>query len=109
MDMRPFYSGLRAVQQRHKCTNATIDDFVQTFSKYLPKSSRSGLHAFDKTVQKEAGIKILRLNGCIGCHKHVYLPDDCATHCPRLKKDGTVCGHARFDNKNKPFEVDDNN
>ena len=33
------------------------------------------------------------------------MPQDKDTHCPLVKADGTVCGHARYDAKGKPFEV----
>lgn len=55
-------------------------------------------------MQKAAGIRFLRLNGCTGCHKFVYLPDDRRTHCPCVKADGNVCGSPRFDAQGKALE-----
>ena len=50
-------------------------------------------------MQNAAGTKALRLNGCVGCHKHVFLPKqtDKNTTCP-------LCGHPRYDGVGKPFE-----
>ena len=56
-------------------------------------------NACDKDLKKAAGVDVFTLHGCIGCHKHVYGPDDVRQHCPR-------CGYERCDaNTGKPHEV----
>ena len=67
--------------------------------------SSSNLKNADKKIREEAGSCMLRLNGCAGCHQHVYLPDDPARVCPKIKPDGTGCGHPRYDVKGSPHEV----
>ena len=52
----------------------------------------------NKTIFKRAGAVQLRLNGCVGCNEHVYLPKDKASACPR-------CGHPRYKpDDGRPFE-----
>ena len=81
-------------------------DFINTFGKYLNFSHRrKNFKRADAKFAKAAGATVIRLNGCVCCKKHVYMPQDKDTHCPLVKADGTVCGHARYDAKGKPFEV----
>ena len=40
----------------------------------------------------------MKLNGCTGCHKHVYTQDDKATLCPH-------CAHPRYNEAGKPNEL----
>ena len=67
--------------------------------------SSSDMKAADEKMQEDAGTCMLRLNGCVGCHRHVYMPDDPARVCPKIEADGTVCGHPRYDAKGSPHEV----
>lgn len=99
-----FCKDVRSFQQRSKCSDATCADIVRTIGKYL-NFQVPDVHEYDKKLQEEAGTSFLRLNGCPSCHKHVYMPTDRATHCPTIKSDGTVCGHPRYDDAGKPFEV----
>ena len=49
---------------------------------------------------------MIRLDGCVGCNKYVYRPgEEKLGHCPRVKSDGTLCLHPRFDEHGKPHEV----
>ena len=100
-----FCCDLRRLQQRSKCSDQTCNDILKTFAKYLRIDVPCNLRKFDKTFKKEAGAEVLRLNGCVGCHKQVYLPRDRTEFCPRVKADGTVCGHPRYKDNGKPHEV----
>ena len=100
---RQFCVDLRRLQERCKCTEAMCADIVQTLGKYLKITPKQHKKA-DNKLCKDAGVERIRVHGCIGCNKFVYLPDDKRTSCPHIKKDGTVCGAARFDN-GKPREV----
>ena len=59
----------------------------------------------DKQMQEAAGVSFLRLNGCVKCHKFVYLPQDRRTHCPQVLEGGVVCGGPRFDDEGHSLEV----
>ena len=69
---------------------------MRTFHKYLGIAP-SNLKKTDKKMHKAAGAKMLRLNGCPYCKKHVYLPCQKDTHCPR-------CGKSRYGADGKPLE-----
>jgi len=99
-----FCSDLRRLQQRRKCTDSVCADIVLTLGKYL-KVDLKNFRKNDKKMQEAAGVKFLRLNGCIGCHNFVYLPDDARTHCPQVLESGTVCGKPRFNAAGKAHEV----
>ena len=49
---------------------------------------------------------MIRLDGCVGCNEYVYRPgEEKLVYCPRVKSDGTLCLHPRFDQNGKPHEV----
>ena len=94
-----FCADLRRLQQRCGCSDVACDDFLSTFAKYFggvqtPKNFRD----YDKKMRKEAGAQMLRLNGCVHCKKHVFLPTDKSKECP-------LCGHSRYDDQGQPREV----
>lgn len=96
---------LRRLQQRCGCTDATCDDILNTFKKYLGINAPTNFRKYDSKMREAAGAEMLRLNGCPHCKRHVYLPTDKAQTCPHVKKNGTVCGHPRYDEAGKPLEV----
>ena len=95
---------IRRFQQRNKCSEAACLDVVKTICNYF-NFPVPNLHKYDKKLQQQAGTSFLRLNGCPKCHKHVYLPTDKEKTCPRVGEDGTVCGHPRYQESGKAFEV----
>ena len=95
---------LRRLQQRCGCTDATCADILKTFQKYLGFTAPKNFKQYDKKMRKEAGAELLRLNGCPHCKSHVYLPKDKAHSCPHINRDGTVCGHPRYDDSGKALE-----
>ena len=95
---------VRRLQCRAKLSNAAVSEILNLVGKYL-NIKETNIHASDRKLKQSAGAHVLRLNGCVDCKKHVYHPDDEDTHCPFVKPDGSVCGHPRFDEKGKPFEV----
>ena len=99
-----FCSDLRRLQQRRKCTDTICADIVLTLGKYL-NVNLVNFRSNDNKMQKAAGVSFLRLNGCVRCHKFVYLPQDQRTHCPQVLEGGVVCGHPRFDGEGHAFEV----
>lgn len=100
-----FCADLRRLQQRSGCSDAACDDIVRTFQKYLGIDAPKNFRSYDKSMQQAAGAKMLRLNGCPSCKRHVYLPTDKEQCCPRIKANGSVCGHPRYDDEGKPLEV----
>ena len=85
-------------QQRTGCTDATCDDIVRTFGNYLGAKIPANFKAADQKIQRKAGAQCLRLHGCVGCNRQVFLPNDREEECP-------VCGHQRYNVKGKPNEV----
>ena len=51
----------------------------------------------NKTIFKRGGAVQLRLNGCVGCDRHVFMPKDKASVCPK-------CGHDRYKANGKAYE-----
>ena len=104
-----FFSDLRLLQNRCKCTEAMCADITATFGKYMglkdTRCFKSAVKKCDKVLQENAGIECLSIHGCVGCDKFVYEPGDRRTQCPFVKKDGTICGHPRFDVDKNPHEV----
>lgn len=93
-----FCVSIRRLQKRTGCSDAACHDMVKTFRKYLRMDVPSfNLKGTDKKMREAAGTEVLRLNGCIGCHKVVFLPDGKAKVCPR-------CAHSRYDSKGHPWE-----
>ena len=88
---------MRLLQKRCGCSDKTCDDVVRTFSKYLGGVGFN-FRAYDQKMQQVAGAKMLRLNGCPCCKKHVYVPWSKRKSRPR-------CGTARFDTDGKPKEL----
>ena len=93
-----FCVNLRRVQQRSGCSDVTCKDFLETFAKLLNIGAVKSLHQCDELIQEASGARVLRLHGCVGCHQHVWHPNDKETHC-------THCGYARYKIDGKPFEV----
>ena len=93
-----FCIDVRRLQQRTGCSDSTCEDIIKTFRRYLRIDAPQNFRQADGKMKSVAGTKCLRLNGCTGCHGHVYLPDDGAKCCP-------LCGHARYNAKGKPHEV----
>ena len=100
-----FFHKVRLLQRKTKCSNTVCEEFVSFFKQYSNKSTGRGLKTFDTKAKKAAGLDYLVLHGCPECNKHVYGPNDRNVNCPFIKKDGTVCGHTRYDETNKPWEV----
>ena len=95
---------IRRLQQRSRCSDVTCRDIIKTMSKYLRIDAPESFRATDKKMKDVAGATCLRLNGCTGCNRHVYLPDDKSKFCPRRKDDG-MCETPRYDAHGKPHEV----
>ena len=51
----------------------------------------------NKTIFERGGAVQLRLNGCKGCDRHVFMPKEKASVCPK-------CNHARYKPNGQPYE-----
>ena len=125
IDADIFCKELRQLQQRTRCTENTVLEFISTFEKYIKCPVASSLRACDKKMQvvrnmlwlfyifdcvccclqSKAGVSFLALNGCTKCNKFVYLPSDKRKNCPHVKTNGEVCGEPRYDTNGKAKEV----
>ena len=99
-----FCADIRRLQQRCGCSDLACNEVLNMFKKYLGVEP-SHLRSVDRKLQNAAGAFCLRLHGCTACQRHVYVPDDKTGFCPRVKDDGTVCGHPRYDASGRPNEV----
>ena len=101
---RELWSNLRQVQRTTGCTNKTLQETflcVQKFSGIHEIDSLSVLEiasAADKNLLKTTGAWRIRLDGCVGCQRHVFLPSEKRIFCPE-------CRHPRFNASKKPNEV----
>ena len=93
-----FCIDIRRMQSRTGCSDATCKDVLDTFRRYLRVDVPNDFRRADKKMQAAAGTQVLRLNGCVDCNKHVFMPEDKAKSCP-------LCDHARYDSKGQPHEV----
>lgn len=103
-DAEELFLGLRQLQSKTKCTEATLFEIIKLFSKYhdLEAPTKTDFQRVDRKVQKLAGATYLELHGCqkseTSCGNFVFKPDDRRKRCP-------LCGAARFNAKGKPHEV----
>lgn len=58
------------------------------------------LRSTDKRMFNATEATVIKLNGCVGCNAHVYMPSDRNVRCPIVE-----CQHPRFNNKRQPNEV----
>ena len=100
-----FFSEVRVLQRRTRCSNFVCAEFIKAYRKLASTPLERTIKEFDNDAKEAAGSRYIILNGCPGCNRHVYLPTDKAMTCPFVKGDGNICGHPRFDDKKKPFEV----
>ena len=114
---------LRRFQRKSKCTTKSLNSLLQVLKPFLkcetPRSvgaadkillEAAGLNDFEFEFKSEfewiwlegaewiAGSKVLKLNGCNACHKHVFLPSDPAKVCPK-------CGISRYKANGEAKEV----
>lgn len=125
IDEDQFYKDLRGMQKETNCTEKVVLQFISKFEKYCKCPIQSSLSSHDKKMQvnfefefvansrcvvhilpqAQAGVGFLSLNGCPGCDKFVYLPNDKRKTCPYVKADGQICGEPRFNEDGQPKEV----
>ena len=88
------WESLRQVQRESSCSQKTINLVMQAVQPFLGFKKKSTF-VLDQRYEKTS----LLLNGCVGCNKHVFLPQDPELACPR-------CGHPRLNEATgKPNEV----
>ena len=103
--MHSFLAEVRQLQRKRKCSDKLCEEFVAAFEKHSDTKKHLCLRTFDVQAKKKAGAKLFILHGCTNCQRHVYAPWDKNTTCPHRKKDGTICGHGRYQENGKPLEV----
>ena len=89
------------MQKKSGCSTKTLNLVLEELQPYLKEEFR-GARTVDKTTRKivvPTGAVILRLNGCVGCNEHVFLPSSRARLCPK-------CNSPRYEENGKtPKEV----
>ena len=100
-----FLHHVRLIQRKTKCSNNVCAEFVRLYQKYNNNNNTETLRSFDKKAKNIAGVNYSILHGCPKCNDYVYSPDDENLHCPNVKEDGTNCGHPRYNDDGKPWEV----
>lgn len=98
-----FYHKVRLLQRRTKCSNTVCKEFVRLFKKENGTSNK-GLVGFDNKSKAAAGTEYIKLHGCPKCDRYIYRPGDPNSNCPFIQN-GTVCGHPRYNEKKKPWEL----
>ena len=74
-DAACFGADLRRLQSKVNCTNKTLLEIIDLFSKHAGlKNLPKNLKEADKKLQQAAGFSFLRLHGCNKCGVHVYEP-----------------------------------
>ena len=99
---RELWSTLRQVQRSTGCTTKTLKETFRSVQKFSGINERVSVPeaaaAADKNLLKTSGAWRIRLDGCVGCHGHVFLPSEKTIFCPE-------CRHPRFNASKKPNEV----
>ena len=72
-----------------------LDVFRPHLKVPLPPSCK--VNGITKKICKRSGAVMLRLNGCVGCNSHVFMPKDPKTSCP-------LCNHPRYHEDGSPHE-----
>ena len=99
---KELWSTLRQVQRKTGCTNKTLNEVfvcVQKFSGMQEKvSAKEAAAAADKNILMTSGAWRIRVDGCVGCNAHVFLPSEKEIFCPE-------CRHPRYNTSKQPNEV----
>ena len=88
---------MRRVQRITGCATTTLNLMLQHLQPHLKINEQVRVHHADELMFKNGGAKILRLNGCVHCHTHVYLPTSELIMCPK-------CHGPRFNQRGQPNE-----
>jgi len=89
---------LRILQSRTGCATNTLKEVIETLKPYLRLASFSSFANADSKLKKASGATCLRLNGCVGCHHHVFHPQNRDRLCPK-------CHHPRLRQNGSAHEV----
>ena len=91
---------LRQVQRTTGCATTTLNKTIQALKEHMNVNipQHFKVSCIDNQMCDEGGASVLELNGCVGCHEHVYTPQSPRMSCPK-------CGHPRFNNSLKANEV----
>ena len=88
---------MRRVQRITGCATKTLNLMLKHLHPHLKTNEQVRVHHADELMFKNGGAKILRLNGCVHCHTHVYLPTSELIVCPK-------CHGPRFNQRGQPNE-----
>ena len=82
-----FFHTLRTLQRQTRCTSKTLLTIIKALRPFLSFECDvpSTFRGIDNGLKRETKAIALQLNGCVKCHKHVFLPSDKDTRCPRCR------------------------
>ena len=94
---------LRNVQRKTGCTTRTLSITLQELRSFLKEEYQqdlphSNFRSIDKVINAKYEVISLKLNGCVGCNKYVFIPSDKTKRCP-------LCRFPRHNVKGQPNEV----
>jgi hypothetical protein len=91
---------LRKVQRLTGCTNQVLRLTIKNLAPFFKEKidAEACFRRSSRTVFDVSGASFLKLNGCVGCHRHVFLPSSKFVRCPE-------CQHPRFKANLRPNEV----
>ncbi len=74
---------LRRVQRESGCTTKTLQLVLQHLQPFLKCDDGTfNFSRADRLMFELSGTTVLKLNGCVGCDRHVYAPADTDVRCP---------------------------
>ena len=78
---------IRCLQERCKLST----EQAKIVASVLAMGTKPNLRAADRELQKQSGVQLHVLHGCVSCHKHVFNAKDKSANCPK-------CGYSRYQN-----------
>jgi len=86
-----IYVALRKVQRTTGCTTSMLQKILKALSPFLNVAENLNVEEANKEIFERSGATMMKLNGCVGCHEHVFLPSETLERCPK-------CEHPRYSN-----------
>ena len=78
---------LRRAQRKTKCTTKTLLTVLKELLPFFEgvDDMPISFKGIDRKFKKQCQVTCLKLNGCVGCNKYVFLPQEKNLQCPRCQ------------------------